>query len=132
MEFSNGNNSIARLGKGGIVNNVEILENDHEFFVDNLPLGTNEKEVISLFEEYGEDILKVRLFEPTESSENNLVEKSLSAEILVADTEDSAFFVTTFDQVEFKGRMISLRHKSHNYQVTEVINSKQQHFRIMW
>lgn len=83
----------------------------------------------TLFDEYG-DILKVRLFAPESQLLNQ--EKSLSAEILVADTEDSAFFVTTFDQMEFAGRTLTLRHKNHNFQVTDVIASNQESIVVKW
>lgn len=93
FEYSNGKNSILRLQKGGIVKEVIILENDHEFFVNNLRLTVKEEELKELFSEYG-DILNVRLFEGTALHEG---EKTMSAEILVADSEDSAFFVEVFD-----------------------------------
>lgn len=93
IEFANGKNSIVRLEKGGIVKEVIILENDHEFFVDNLRLTVTEDELKELFSEYGE-ILNVRLFPGVLEPEG---EKTLSAEILVADSEDSAFFVEVFD-----------------------------------
>lgn len=58
FEFPNGNNSIVKIQKGGIVQEIVILENQHVFIVEGLPLDVKEQELIDYFGEYG-DILNV-------------------------------------------------------------------------
>ncbi|KAL4434990.1 hypothetical protein ABPG74_017746 [Tetrahymena malaccensis] len=129
MEISHGNNCILKLQKGGTIKEVTILQNDHIFIVDNLPLNVKEQDVINLFEEYG-DIVHVKFF--TDPTLKNVEEKSISAEVLVAETEDSKFFVETFNQIEFQDRILQLRLKNHSYQIHQDNNSTRYHNIFRW
>lgn len=56
LDFPNGKNSITRIEKGGMIKEIIILENEHEFIIEGLPLDTSEKELIDLCSEYGEAV----------------------------------------------------------------------------
>ncbi|KAL4480834.1 hypothetical protein ABPG72_001703 [Tetrahymena utriculariae] len=129
MEISHGNNCILKLQKGGTIKEVTILQNQHIFIVDNLPLSAKEQDVIDLFEEYG-GIVHVKFF--TDPTLKNVEEKSISAEVLVAETEDSKFFVETFNQIEFQDRILQLRLKNHCYQIHQDNNSTRYHNIFRW
>ncbi|EAR87659.1 RNA recognition motif protein (macronuclear) [Tetrahymena thermophila SB210] len=129
MEISHGNNCILKIQKGGTIKEVTILQNEHIFIVDNLPLNVKEQDVINLFEEYG-DIVQVKFF--TDPTLKNVEEKSISAEVLVAETEDSKFFVETFNQIEFQDRVLQLRLKNHSYQIHQDNNSTRYHNIFRW
>ncbi|EAS05647.1 hypothetical protein TTHERM_00713410 (macronuclear) [Tetrahymena thermophila SB210] len=100
MEISHGNNCILKIQKGGTIKEVTILQNEHIFIVDNLPLNVKEQDVINLFEEYGEAVTVTVIVELVKCNSQQIEEISLvkldSIECQSEQWSSTFFFATLY------------------------------------
>ncbi|EGR29101.1 hypothetical protein IMG5_162750 [Ichthyophthirius multifiliis] len=122
LDIPAGKKSMAKIGKGGLVQNIHVFENEHVFLVEGLPLDVNVQEIKDFFQlENLDEIIDVKYFQ-----------NQGKAEVLVADSQDASIYVKSFNQTLFKGNTIRLKLNSHDFIIHDQDIKNLQYMKIKW